>query len=62
MEDKRPVGARQARDLVRVAFGPSLVALVVITAVTGTSRATMAAPAPAPATVPRLHPAWNLGN
>lgn len=34
MEDQRPVGARQARDLVRVAFGPSLVALVVITAVT----------------------------
>ncbi|EHB58190.1 hypothetical protein MycrhDRAFT_0626 [Mycolicibacterium rhodesiae JS60] len=34
MEDKRPVGARQARDLVRIAFGPSLVALVVIAAVT----------------------------
>jgi hypothetical protein len=34
MEDKRPVGAHQARDLVRVAFGPSLVALVVIAAVT----------------------------
>lgn len=34
MEDQRPVGARQARDLVRVAFGPSLVALVVIAAVT----------------------------
>lgn len=34
MEDQRPVGARQARDLVRVAFGPALVALVVITAVT----------------------------
>jgi hypothetical protein len=34
MADKRPVGARQARDLVRVAFGPSLVALVVIAAVT----------------------------
>ena len=34
MEDKRPVGARQARDLVRVAFGPSLVALGVIAAVT----------------------------
>src|SRR6478609_11598642 len=33
MEDKRPVGARQARDLVRVAFGPSLVALIVIAAV-----------------------------
>ncbi|MCI4674696.1 cell division protein PerM [Candidatus Mycolicibacterium alkanivorans] len=34
MEDQRPVGAHQARDLVRVAFGPSLVALAVITAVT----------------------------
>ena len=34
VEEKRPVGARQARDLVRVAFGPSLVALVVIAAVT----------------------------
>lgn len=34
MEDRRPVGARQASDLVRVAFGPSLVALVVIAAVT----------------------------
>jgi hypothetical protein len=34
MVDQRPVGARQARDLVRVAFGPSLVALVVIAAVT----------------------------
>ncbi|BBX06146.1 DUF6350 family protein [Mycolicibacterium aichiense] len=34
MEEKRPVGARQARDLVRVAFGPSVVALVVIAAVT----------------------------
>lgn len=34
MENNRPVGARQARDLVRVAFGPSLVALVVIAAVT----------------------------
>ncbi len=34
MEDKRPVGARQARDLVRVAFGPSVVALGVIAAVT----------------------------
>jgi len=34
MEDQRTVGARQARDLVRVAFGPSLVALVVIAAVT----------------------------
>ena len=30
----RPVGARQARELVRVAFGPSLVALVIIAAVT----------------------------
>jgi len=29
----RPVGTRQARDLARVAFGPSLVALVVIAAV-----------------------------
>lgn len=29
----RPVGTRQARDLLRVAFGPSLVALVVIAAV-----------------------------
>jgi hypothetical protein len=35
MADKRrPAGASQARDLVRVAFGPSLVALVVIAAVT----------------------------
>lgn len=35
MEDRsRTAGARQARDLVRVAFGPSLVALVVIAAVT----------------------------
>ena len=34
MEDQRAVGARQARDLVRVAFGPSLVALVIIAAVT----------------------------
>lgn len=32
--DNRPVGARQARDLVRVAFGPAVVALVVIAAVT----------------------------
>ena len=31
--DNRPVGTRQARDLLRVAFGPSLVALVVIAAV-----------------------------
>ena len=29
----RPVGTRQARDLLRVAFGPSIVALVVIAAV-----------------------------
>ncbi|MGD9619731.1 MAG: DUF6350 family protein [Mycolicibacterium sp.] len=29
----RPIGTRQARDLLRVAFGPSLVALVVIAAV-----------------------------
>src|SRR4029077_16687001 len=28
--------------------------------VTGTPRATMTAPMPAPATVPMLHPAWNL--
>lgn len=34
MEDKRTAGARQARDLVRVAFGPAVVALVVIAAVT----------------------------
>ncbi len=34
VEDNRAPGARQARDLVRVAFGPSLVALVVIAAVT----------------------------
>ncbi|ORB71717.1 hypothetical protein BST44_21015 [Mycobacterium scrofulaceum] len=32
--DSRPVGARQARDLVRVAFGPAVVALVIIAAVT----------------------------
>ena len=31
--DNRPVGTRQARDLLRVAFGPSIVALVVIAAV-----------------------------
>ncbi|KUI43971.1 hypothetical protein AU197_21500 [Mycobacterium sp. IS-1590] len=31
--DQRPVGARQARELLRVAFGPSLVALVVIAAI-----------------------------
>ncbi|PRC46850.1 hypothetical protein C6A85_87960, partial [Mycobacterium sp. ITM-2017-0098] len=29
----RPVGTRQARELLRVAFGPSLVALVIIAAV-----------------------------
>ncbi|OBG65059.1 MULTISPECIES: DUF6350 family protein [unclassified Mycobacterium] len=34
MENNRPAGARQARDLVRVAFGPAVVALVVIAAVT----------------------------
>jgi hypothetical protein len=32
--EQRPVGARQARELLRVAFGPSIVALVVIAAVT----------------------------
>ena len=32
--DHRPVGARQARELLRVAFGPSIVALVIIAAVT----------------------------
>lgn len=31
--DNRPVGTRQARDLLRVAFGPSAVALVIIAAV-----------------------------
>jgi hypothetical protein len=31
--DNRPVGTRQARDLLRVAFGPSVIALVVIAAV-----------------------------
>jgi Family of unknown function (DUF6350) len=31
--DNRPVGTRQARELLRVAFGPSIVALVVIAAV-----------------------------
>lgn len=31
--DNRPVGTRQARELLRVAFGPSLVALVIIAAV-----------------------------
>ncbi len=34
MEDSRAAGARQARDLVRVAFGPAVVALVIIAAVT----------------------------
>jgi Family of unknown function (DUF6350) len=34
VEDNRAAGARQARDLVRVAFGPAVVALVVIAAVT----------------------------
>jgi len=34
VEDNRAAGARQARDLVRVAFGPALVALVIIAAVT----------------------------
>jgi hypothetical protein len=34
VEDHRAAGARQARDLLRVAFGPALVALVVIAAVT----------------------------
>ena len=34
MEDNRATGARQARDLVRVAFGPAVVALVVVAAVT----------------------------
>src|SRR6185436_18171707 len=33
MQDNRTAGARQARDLVRVAFGPALVALVIIAAV-----------------------------
>jgi hypothetical protein len=32
--DDRPVGTRQARELLRVAFGPSIVALVIIAAVT----------------------------
>jgi hypothetical protein len=31
--DNRPAGTRQARDLLRVAFGPSVVALVIIAAV-----------------------------
>ena len=34
MVDNRSVGTRQARDLFRVAFGPSVVALVIIAAVT----------------------------
>jgi Family of unknown function (DUF6350) len=34
IDDNRPAGARQARDLVRVAFGPAVVALVIIAAVT----------------------------
>jgi Family of unknown function (DUF6350) len=34
VQDSRTAGARQARDLLRVAFGPALVALVVIAAVT----------------------------
>jgi Family of unknown function (DUF6350) len=34
VENNRPAGARQARDLVRVAFGPAVVALVIIAAVT----------------------------
>jgi hypothetical protein len=34
VEDSRAAGAHQARDLLRVAFGPALVALVVIAAVT----------------------------
>lgn len=34
MEDNRAAGARQARDLVRVAFAPAAVALVIIAAVT----------------------------
>jgi Family of unknown function (DUF6350) len=33
-EDNRAAGARQARDLVRVAFGPAVLALVIIAAVT----------------------------
>ncbi|WP_197378508.1 cell division protein PerM [Mycolicibacterium mengxianglii] len=33
MQDNRTAGARQARDLIRVAFGPALVALVIIAAV-----------------------------
>ena len=33
-DDRRAAGGRQARDLLRVAFGPALVALVIIAAVT----------------------------
>jgi hypothetical protein len=33
MQENRTAGARQARDLIRVAFGPALVALVIIAAV-----------------------------
>lgn len=33
MQDIRTAGARQARDLLRVAFGPAIVALVIIAAV-----------------------------
>ena len=34
MQDNRAAGARQARDLVRVAFGPAVLALVIVAAVT----------------------------
>ena len=34
MQENRPAGARQARDLVRVAFGPAVLALVIVAAVT----------------------------
>nr|WP_232065061.1 DUF6350 family protein [Mycobacterium cookii] len=34
MQDSRSAGARQARDLLRVAFGPAVVALIIIAAVT----------------------------
>jgi hypothetical protein len=34
VQDSRTAGARQARDLLRVAFGPAVVALIVISAVT----------------------------
>jgi hypothetical protein len=33
VDDNRPAGARQARDLARVAFGPALLAVVIIAAV-----------------------------